>query len=100
MSDPAYAGLGTLAATASNGAERAAGLFRGVPATLIKQLPYTAAKNVAFDALMDAGRSRCPWAPVVAGLLMPRWTVTFLAALAAAASRPSRRSPATPSCRR
>ena len=86
VSDPAYAGLGTLAATAKlYGAERAAGLFRGVPATLIKQLPYTAAKNVAFDALMDAGRFALPvGAPVVAGLLMPRWTVTFLAALAAA----------------
>ena len=46
VSDPAYAGLGTLAATAKlYGAERAAGLFRGVPATLIKQLPYTAAKE-------------------------------------------------------
>ena len=86
VSDPAYAGLGTLAATAKlYGAERAAGLFRGVPATLIKQLPYTAAKNVAFDALMDAGRFALPvGAPIVAGLLMPRWTVTFLAALAAA----------------
>ena len=72
-----------------------------MPATLIKQLPYTAAKNVAFDALMDAGRFALPvGAPVVAGLLMPRWTVTFLAALAAACLRPSRRSPATPSCRR
>ena len=75
VSDERYAGLSlSAAATTLYEAEGPAGLLRGVPATCSKQLPYTATKQVTFDALIDAGTR--------AGL--ERWTTTIGAALIAA----------------
>lgn len=77
VSDPEYAGLG-LPGAASKVVrdEGAAGLLRGVPATCSKQLPYTATKQVTFDALVDAAVRLSP--------AVPRWASTGAAAASAA----------------
>lgn len=77
VSKPEYAGLGLLGAAALlYETEGVAGLVRGVPATCSKQLPYTATKQVTFDALMDAAARASP--------LLPRWASTAGAAATAA----------------
>ena len=49
VSDPEYAGLGFVGAGSRlYDSEGAAGLLRGVPATVSTQLPYTATKQVTF----------------------------------------------------
>jgi hypothetical protein len=74
VTDPAYAGDSMLDAAARLAAdEGTAGLLRGVPATFSKQVPYTATKQVAFDALLDG-----------LGGLGPRWATTAASAFAAA----------------
>ena len=76
VSDSAYAERGLLgAAKLVYDKEGADGLLRGVPATCSKQLPYTATKQVTFDALIDA-------ASRTGGL--PRWASTIGAAGTAA----------------
>ena len=76
VSDASYAELGLLgAASKLYEAEGSAGLLRGVPATCSKQLPYTATKQVTFDALLDAA-ARTP--------LLPRGVSTVAAAATAA----------------
>jgi len=78
VSEPSYASLGLLgAASRLYEAEGAAGLLQGVPATCAKQLPYTATKQVTFDALVDAAARAAP-SP------LPRWASTAGAAAAAA----------------
>ena len=52
-------------------------MLQGVPATCAKQLPYTATKQVTFDALVDAAARAAP-SP------LPRWASTAGAAAAAA----------------
>ena len=78
VSDPTYNGLNLLsAATRLYEKEGSAGLLRGVPATCSKQLPYTATKQVTFDALVDAAaRASLP--------VLPRWASTAAAAASAA----------------
>ena len=77
VSDPSYAGLDLLgAATQIYRLEGAGALIRGVPATCSKQLPYTATKQVTFDALVDAAGKASP--------LLPRWVSTAGAAAVAA----------------
>ena len=77
VSDATYSELGLLdAASRLYATEGAAGLLRGVPATCSKQLPYTATKQVTFDALIDAAAR--------SSLLLPRWASTGAAAAAAA----------------
>ena len=76
VSDPRYAGEGLLGAAGKlYDDEGAAGLLRGVPATCVKQLPYTATKQVSFDMLLAAA---------VASPLIPRAGSTIAAAGAAA----------------
>jgi hypothetical protein len=77
VSESSYAELGVLGAAARiYKVEGAAGLLRGVPATCSKQLPYTATKQVTFDALVDAAASGTP--------LLPRWASIAGAAATAA----------------
>ena len=84
VSDPRFAGVGTLdAASRIIAQDGAAGLFRGVPATFLKQMPYTATKQVTFDALIDAAATYSA-APGAAALLLPRWASTAAAAATAA----------------
>jgi len=76
VSDASYAELGLLgAASRIYEDEGSSGLLRGVPATCIKQLPYTATKQVSFDALLDVA-ARSP--------LLPRGVSTLAAAATAA----------------
>ena len=83
VSDPTYAARGFLgAATRLYETEGAAGLLRGVPATCSKQLPYTATKQVTFDALIDVASRSSSSSP--AALLLPRWASTVAAAACAA----------------
>ena len=77
VSDPEYAGLNLVAAASRlYEMDGSAGLLRGVPATCSKQLPYTATKQVTFDALIDVASSSAP--------LLPRWASTAAAAASAA----------------
>ena len=76
-------------------AEGATGLLRGVPATFSKQLPYTATKQVTFDALIDLAAKVSP--------ALPRWASTAAAAASAAvlstlASQPGCASEGEPTC--
>ena len=77
VSDPSFSGDDMLgAARRLVQLEGSAGLLRGIPATISKQLPYTATKQVTFDALLHLAANEA--------VSMPRWTTTAAAALTAA----------------
>ena len=76
VSDAAYADLGLLgAASRILTDEGSSGLLGGVPATCIKQLPYTASKQASFDALLDLA---------AASPVLPQGVSTLAAAATAA----------------